>query len=69
MEIGAELDIRVAVSSLPDLKGTERDQAAVLVQVRRLPSRSGHSDGDLHFTKKNPQNSKPEQYGTIAVQV
>uniref|UniRef100_UPI00311A628A centromere protein L isoform X2 n=1 Tax=Phalacrocorax carbo TaxID=9209 RepID=UPI00311A628A len=32
VEVGVELDIKVAVSSLPDLKGSDQDQAAILVQ-------------------------------------
>lgn len=42
VEIGGELDIKVSVTSLPDLKGSDRDQAAILVQVRSLHSRSGN---------------------------
>ncbi|NWI33825.1 CENPL protein, partial [Sula dactylatra] len=38
VEVGVELDIKVAVSSLPDLKGGDQDEAAILVQVRSLPS-------------------------------
>lgn len=38
VEVGVELDIKVAVSSLPDLKGSDQDQAAILVQVRSLSS-------------------------------
>uniref|UniRef100_A0A8C8BMF4 Centromere protein L n=1 Tax=Otus sunia TaxID=257818 RepID=A0A8C8BMF4_9STRI len=38
VEVGVELDIKVAVSSLPDLKGSDQDHAAVLVEVRSLPS-------------------------------
>ncbi|NXF90687.1 CENPL protein, partial [Eubucco bourcierii] len=33
VEIGVELDIKVAVSCLPDLKGSDHDQAAILVQL------------------------------------
>ncbi|NXK44767.1 CENPL protein, partial [Chauna torquata] len=33
VEVGVELDIKVAVSSLPDLKGSDQDHAAVLVQL------------------------------------
>ncbi|KAK2543265.1 Cenpl [Columba livia] len=40
VEIGGELDIKVSVTSLPDLKGSDRDQAAILVQ---LSSRSSAS--------------------------
>lgn len=36
VEVGVELDIKVAVSSLPYLKGSDQDQAAILVQVRSL---------------------------------
>ncbi|XP_071666127.1 centromere protein L isoform X2 [Patagioenas fasciata] len=35
VEIGGELDIKVSVTSLPDLKGSDRDQAAILVQFRQ----------------------------------
>ncbi|NXW61127.1 CENPL protein, partial [Eurystomus gularis] len=48
VEIGVELDITVAVSSLPDLRGSDRDQAAILVQ---LSSRSPAS----------PKNSEEKQ--------
>ncbi|NWI60560.1 CENPL protein, partial [Calyptomena viridis] len=33
VQVGDELGIKVAVSSLPDLQGSEQDQAAVLVQL------------------------------------
>ncbi|XP_057283219.1 centromere protein L [Pezoporus wallicus] len=33
VEVGVELDINVAISSLPDLKGSDQDEAAVLVQL------------------------------------
>ncbi|XP_061201519.1 centromere protein L [Neopsephotus bourkii] len=33
VEVGVELDIKVAISSLPDLKGSDEDEAAVLVQL------------------------------------
>ncbi|NXD85639.1 CENPL protein, partial [Halcyon senegalensis] len=33
VEIGGELGIKVALSSLPDLKGSDQDQAALLVQL------------------------------------
>ncbi|KFV04340.1 Centromere protein L, partial [Tauraco erythrolophus] len=33
VEVGVELDIKVAVSNLPDLKGSDQDQAAILVQL------------------------------------
>lgn len=45
VEVGVELDIKVTVSNIPDLKGSDRDQDAILVQVRRLPS---------SFDKLNP---------------
>ncbi|NXX84205.1 CENPL protein, partial [Urocolius indicus] len=35
VEIGVELDIKVAVSSFPELRGSDRDEAAVLVQLSR----------------------------------
>lgn len=34
VEVGAELDIKVALSSLAELRGSELDQPALLVQVR-----------------------------------
>lgn len=34
VEVGVELDIKVALSSLADLRGSELDQDALLVQVR-----------------------------------
>lgn len=37
VEVGIELDVKVVVSSLPDLKVSDQDQAAILVQVRSLP--------------------------------
>ncbi|NXB01660.1 CENPL protein, partial [Cnemophilus loriae] len=43
VEVGVELDIKVALSSLADLRGSERDQAALLVQLSsrsRAPSRN-----------------------------
>ncbi|XP_009992965.1 PREDICTED: centromere protein L, partial [Chaetura pelagica] len=40
VEVGVEPDIKVVVSSLPDLKGSEKDQAAILVQVRSPPGAS-----------------------------
>ncbi|KAM9543563.1 centromere protein L [Guaruba guarouba] len=33
VEVGVELDIKVAISSLPDLKGSDQDEAAILVQL------------------------------------
>ncbi|KFP29830.1 Centromere protein L, partial [Colius striatus] len=33
VEIGVELDIKVSVSSLPELKGSYQDEAAILVQL------------------------------------
>ncbi|NXT75814.1 CENPL protein, partial [Zapornia atra] len=33
VEVGVELDIKVAFSSLPDLRGSDQDQAAILVQL------------------------------------
>ncbi|NXT17598.1 CENPL protein, partial [Syrrhaptes paradoxus] len=38
VEVGVELDVRVAISSLPELKGSNQDQAAVLVQLSLRPS-------------------------------
>ncbi|NXK12192.1 CENPL protein, partial [Herpetotheres cachinnans] len=40
VEVGVELDIKVAVSSLPDLRGSEQDQAAILVQLSLRSSTS-----------------------------
>ncbi|NWX19682.1 CENPL protein, partial [Aegotheles bennettii] len=40
VEVGVELDIKVAISSLPDLRGSSRDQAAILVQLSSRPSAS-----------------------------
>lgn len=36
VEVGVELDIKVALSSLAELRGSELDQAGLLVQVRGL---------------------------------
>lgn len=33
VEVGVELDIKVAVTSLPDLKGSDQDEDAILVQL------------------------------------
>lgn len=65
VEIGVELDIRVAVSSLPELRGTERDQAALLVQVSSLPAGLVTArDSCL-----SPEKPKPTQRGVLAVQI
>ncbi|NXF03375.1 CENPL protein, partial [Smithornis capensis] len=45
VRVGDELGIKVAVSSLPDLQGSEQDQAAVLVQLS-LRSRSYPKDSE-----------------------
>lgn len=51
VEVGVELGIKVAVSSLPDLRGSDQDHAAVLVQVRGLASSSeGYCHYYLHLT-------------------
>ncbi|NXC19753.1 CENPL protein, partial [Corythaeola cristata] len=48
VEIGVELDIKVAVSSLPDLKGSNQDQAAILVQLSsRSPASQKNSEEKL----------------------
>ncbi|NWH57631.1 CENPL protein, partial [Geococcyx californianus] len=50
LEVGAELDvgIKVAVSSLPELRGSDQDQAAILVQVlSRSPSSQKNSEKKL----------------------
>ncbi|NXX15636.1 CENPL protein, partial [Podargus strigoides] len=43
VEVGVELDIKVAVSSLPDLRGSDQDQAAILIQ---LSSRSSQKNSE-----------------------
>ncbi|XP_067997587.1 centromere protein L [Melanerpes formicivorus] len=48
VEIGVELDIKVAVSSLPDLKGSDQDHAAILVQLlSRSPASFKSSEDKL----------------------
>ncbi|XP_068273100.1 centromere protein L [Nyctibius grandis] len=48
VEVGVELDIKVAVSSLPDLKGSDQDQAAILVQLSsRSPASPKNSEEKL----------------------
>ncbi|NXN14311.1 CENPL protein, partial [Indicator maculatus] len=48
VEIGVELDIKVAISSLPDLKGSDQDHAAILVQLlSRSPASSKTSEDKL----------------------
>ncbi|XP_064004294.1 centromere protein L [Pogoniulus pusillus] len=48
VEVGVELDIKVAVSCLPDLKGRDQDQAAILVQLlSRSPAVSKNSEDKL----------------------
>uniref|UniRef100_A0A8C4U2H0 Centromere protein L n=1 Tax=Falco tinnunculus TaxID=100819 RepID=A0A8C4U2H0_FALTI len=48
VEVGVELDIKVAVSSLPDLRGTDQDQAAILVQLSlRSPISKKNSEDKL----------------------
>ncbi|XP_064310626.1 centromere protein L isoform X1 [Phalacrocorax carbo] len=48
VEVGVELDIKVAVSSLPDLKGSDQDQAAILVQLSsRSPASLKNSEEKL----------------------
>ncbi|NWH17454.1 CENPL protein, partial [Grus americana] len=45
VEIGVELGIKVAISSLPDLRGSDRDQAAILVQLSsRSPASPKNSE-------------------------
>ncbi|NXJ63842.1 CENPL protein, partial [Rostratula benghalensis] len=46
VEVGAELDIKVTVSSIPDLKGSDRDQAAILVQLSLRSSYSSKNSED-----------------------
>ncbi|NXH96377.1 CENPL protein, partial [Pachycephala philippinensis] len=47
VEVGVELDIKVAVSSLADLRGSEQDQAAVLVQLSlRSPQRGSSRNSE-----------------------
>ncbi|NXX38020.1 CENPL protein, partial [Tricholaema leucomelas] len=47
VEIGVELDIKVAVSCLPDLKGSDHDPAAILVQLLSRSSFSKNSEDKL----------------------
>ncbi|KAM6342955.1 centromere protein L [Alca torda] len=48
VEVGVELDIKVAVSSIPDLKGSDRDQDAILVQLSlRSPASPKNSEEKL----------------------
>ncbi|NXX55001.1 CENPL protein, partial [Scopus umbretta] len=48
VEVGVELDIKVAVSSLPDLKGSDQDQAAILIQLSaRSPASPKNSEEKL----------------------
>ncbi|KAM6396426.1 centromere protein L [Pluvialis apricaria] len=48
VEVGIELDIKVAVSSLPDLKVSDQDQAAILVQLSlRSPASPKNSEEKL----------------------
>ncbi|XP_071607540.1 centromere protein L-like [Heliangelus exortis] len=45
VEVGVELDVKVAVSCLPDLKGSEQDQAALLLQLStRSPTSKKNSE-------------------------
>ncbi|NXH85968.1 CENPL protein, partial [Edolisoma coerulescens] len=46
VEVGVELDIKVAVSSLTDLRGSEQDQAAVLVQLSSRSRASSRNSED-----------------------
>ncbi|NWV83569.1 CENPL protein, partial [Dasyornis broadbenti] len=46
VEVGVELDIKVAMSSLPDLRGTEQDQAAILVQLSSRSRASSRNSED-----------------------
>ncbi|NXJ85443.1 CENPL protein, partial [Trogon melanurus] len=46
VEIGAELDFRVVISSLPDLKGSDQDQAAILVQLSSRSSASTNNSDE-----------------------
>ncbi|NXG68499.1 CENPL protein, partial [Baryphthengus martii] len=46
VEIGVELDIKVAVSVLPDLKGSEEDAAAILVQLSSRSAASSKHKGE-----------------------
>ncbi|NXN65638.1 CENPL protein, partial [Himantopus himantopus] len=48
VEVGVELDIKVVVSSLPDLKVSDQDQAAILVQLSlRSPASPKNSEEKL----------------------
>ncbi|NXE90962.1 CENPL protein, partial [Menura novaehollandiae] len=44
--VGVELDIKVALSSLPDLRGSEQDQAAILVQLSSRSRASSRNSED-----------------------
>ncbi|NWW70317.1 CENPL protein, partial [Climacteris rufus] len=46
VEVGGELDIKVALSSLPELRGSEQDQAAILVQLSSRSQASSRNSGD-----------------------
>ncbi|NXN83104.1 CENPL protein, partial [Bombycilla garrulus] len=46
VEVGVELDIKVTLSSLADLRGSERDQAALLVQLSSKSQASSGSSED-----------------------
>ncbi|NXU39905.1 CENPL protein, partial [Drymodes brunneopygia] len=46
VEVGVELDIKVALSSLGDLRGSEQDQAALLVQLSSRSQASSRSSED-----------------------
>ncbi|NWV35829.1 CENPL protein, partial [Grantiella picta] len=46
VEVGVELDIKVALSSLAELRGSEQDQAAVLVQLSSRSQASSRNSED-----------------------
>ncbi|XP_030082311.2 centromere protein L [Serinus canaria] len=46
VEVGVELDIKVALSSLPDIRGSELDQAALLVQLSSRSRASSRNSED-----------------------
>ncbi|KFP85057.1 Centromere protein L, partial [Acanthisitta chloris] len=46
VQIGAELDIKVVLSSVPDLRGSQQDQAAILVELSQRSQGSPRSSED-----------------------
>ncbi|NXI45026.1 CENPL protein, partial [Galbula dea] len=70
VEIGVELDVKVAVSSLPELKGSDQDQAAILVQLSsRSRASPKNSEEKLLWSGcfccvsgENPAEKEPEDF-------